>query len=195
MKRWLIVAPLAAMAAWMLLLPSAQAAKINPLKFKGCLACHHQYDTGKDDGVILGNWVNRSRKAKTLTVKIGPKIQILKWDKDTKVTNAPSIHKLKKGLAVRIVFKRKGGALYAQVVVAKPAMKLPRKMIVSPKQLFDLLKAGKVAKLVDSRPPFRYVAGTIPGAINIPFPKMDKMIGKLPRKKDALVVFFCQGKR
>ncbi len=195
MKRWFITGPLAAVAVLTLLLPSARAAKNNPLKTKGCLACHTKYDTGRDDGVIMGNWVNRSRKAQTLTVKIGPRIQILRWDKNTKVINAPSIHKLKKGLAVRIMFQRRGGTLYAKTVVAKPPMKLPQDMIVSPKQLFDLLKAGKVAKLVDSRPPFKYVAGTIPGAINIPFPAMHKMLGKLPQNKDALVVFFCQGKR
>ena len=80
-------------------------------------------------------------------------------------------------------------------IVAKPPMKLPKQMIVSPRELFKLIKAGKVARLVDSRPPFRFVAGTIPGAINIPFPKMAKMIGRLPKKKDALIVFFCQGKR
>jgi Cu/Ag efflux protein CusF len=194
MRRWLSLAPLS-LAVVLLLLPSAQGAKKNPLKFKGCLACHHQQDTGVDDGVIMGNWINRSRKAKTLTVKIGPKIQILKWDKKTAVKNAPSIHKLKKGLAVRIVFKRKGGVLYAQEIVAKPPMKLPKKMVVTPQELFKLVQAGKVARLVDSRPPFRFVAGTIPGAINIPFPAMDKMIGKLPQDKSAMVVFFCQGKR
>jgi hypothetical protein len=194
MRRWLCMAPLS-LAAVLLLLPSAQGAKKNPFKFKGCLACHHQQDTGRDDGVIMGNWVNRSRKAKTLTVKIGPRVQILKWDQKTTVKNAPSIHKLKKGLAVRIMFKRRVGVLYAAQIVAKPPMKLPKDMTVSPQELFKLIQAGKVARLVDSRPPFRFVAGTIPGAINIPFPKMGQMIGRLPQDKNALVVFFCEGKR
>jgi hypothetical protein len=33
----------------------------------------------------------------------------------------------------------------------------------------------------------------IPTAINIPFPAFDKMAGKLPADKGALIVYYCAG--
>ena len=184
-----------AMAGLLIAPAGLTAKKANPFKAGKCLRCHSDYATPKDDGFIMGNWVNRSRKAKTLTVNTGARILILKWNKQTKVKNAPSIHKLKKGMAVRIKFDRQGKVLVAKTVFVKPKFKLPKKMVVTPKQLYKLIKAGKVKKLVDSRPGFLYIAGTIPGAISIPFPKMKKMRGKLPKDKNALIVFFCQGFR
>ncbi len=48
--------------------------------------------------------------------------------------------------------------------------------------------------IVDARP-FRakYVKGHIPGAISIPYSKFDKMEDKLPKSKDAQLVFYCGG--
>ena len=49
--------------------------------------------------------------------------------------------------------------------------------------------------LVDSRPAAGYMKGHIPTAISIPFPKMTEMMDKLPKEKDQLVIFYCQGYR
>ena len=49
--------------------------------------------------------------------------------------------------------------------------------------------------LVDSRPTPGYMKGHIPTAISIPFPKMKEMMAKLPKEKDQLVIFYCQGYR
>ena len=48
--------------------------------------------------------------------------------------------------------------------------------------------------LIDSRPLPRFQQGTIPGAINIPYPAWDKVAAKLlPADKTKQLVFFCQG--
>ena len=47
--------------------------------------------------------------------------------------------------------------------------------------------------LIDSRPLPRLQEGTIPGAINLPYPAWDKFVGRLPADKNQLIVFFCQG--
>jgi rhodanese-related sulfurtransferase len=39
----------------------------------------------------------------------------------------------------------------------------------------------------------RFQEGTIPTAINLPFPSFDKFVDRLPQAKDRLLVFFCQG--
>jgi rhodanese-related sulfurtransferase len=51
---------------------------------------------------------------------------------------------------------------------------------------------GKFA-LIDSRPLPRFQQGTIPGAINVPYPAWDKVVNRLPADKSTLLVFFCQG--
>jgi rhodanese-related sulfurtransferase len=47
--------------------------------------------------------------------------------------------------------------------------------------------------LIDSRPERTVEKGTIPGAINIPDNKFDKMLDKLPADKAKQLIFFCGG--
>lgn len=48
--------------------------------------------------------------------------------------------------------------------------------------------------LIDARPKrAKYDKGHIPGAVNIPDSKFDKMTDKLPADKAALLVFYCEG--
>lgn len=57
-----------------------------------------------------------------------------------------------------------------------------------------LPKDEKAAVLIDSRPAARrYDIGHIPTAINVPDTQFEKLVGKLPADKNALIVFYCQG--
>jgi len=48
--------------------------------------------------------------------------------------------------------------------------------------------------IIDARPKrAKYDKGHIPGAISIPDSKFDKMTAKLPKDKNALLVFYCGG--
>jgi 3-mercaptopyruvate sulfurtransferase SseA len=48
--------------------------------------------------------------------------------------------------------------------------------------------------LVDARPyKGKYAKGHIPGAVSIPFSNFDKNIDKLPKDKDSILIFYCQG--
>ncbi len=52
----------------------------------------------------------------------------------------------------------------------------------------------KGVMIIDSRPAARqYDVGHIPGAINIPDSQFDKLVGKLPADKAALLLFYCGG--
>jgi rhodanese-related sulfurtransferase len=51
----------------------------------------------------------------------------------------------------------------------------------------------KIALVVDSRPTLKYNNGTVPGAMNIPWPQFDKMKGLLPADKATQLIFFCGG--
>ena len=48
--------------------------------------------------------------------------------------------------------------------------------------------------LIDSRPKrAKYDKGHIPMAVSIPHTKFDKMVAKLPKNKNALLIYYCQG--
>lgn len=51
----------------------------------------------------------------------------------------------------------------------------------------------RVALIVDARPTLKYNAGTVPGAMSIPFQQFDAMKGLLPADKTAQIIYFCGG--
>ncbi len=51
----------------------------------------------------------------------------------------------------------------------------------------------RVALIVDARPQIKYLEGTVPGAINLPFQEWDKRVGMLPADKKTQLIFFCGG--
>lgn len=72
-------------------------------------------------------------------------------------------------------------------------------------QFHDIVDADFVAQhvkipmaedvmLIDARPfKPKYIKGHIPMAVSIPHSKFDKMIDKLPKDKDALLIYYCGG--
>ncbi|WP_413837377.1 rhodanese-like domain-containing protein [Desulfobacula sp.] len=68
--------------------------------------------------------------------------------------------------------------------------------IVDVKFVQQYVKMPKPADvlIVDSRPTRgKFDKGYIPTAINIPGSKFDKMTDKLPKDKNTLLIFYCQG--
>ena len=51
----------------------------------------------------------------------------------------------------------------------------------------------RVGMVIDARPQVKYLEGTIPGAINLPFQEWEKRKGLLPADKATTLVFFCGG--
>mgnify|MGYP000205173054 FL=1 len=53
---------------------------------------------------------------------------------------------------------------------------------------------GNAALVVDSRPKkAKYDKGYIPSAISLPDSEFEKLQGKLPRDKDTVLIFYCEG--
>ena len=164
--------------------------------FKKCLKCHQEYKEMKN--VVAGDFYSRSRKAKSISVKVGKKIVLVKYDKNTTVKNVPSIKKLKKPVPVLVHYEKVGADLVATSIVAKPKFKVPEKQLMDTAELARLVAQGPAKAgytLVDSRPGIRYKEGHIPTAISIPFPKMNELRGKLPKDKESLLIFYCGGFR
>lgn len=51
----------------------------------------------------------------------------------------------------------------------------------------------RIGVVIDARPQVKYLEGTIPGAINLPFQEWEKRKGILPADKATTLVFFCGG--
>jgi rhodanese-related sulfurtransferase len=103
---------------------------------------------------------------------------------------------VKKGHETRIEFTTKDGVKTATLISFKGPIKIAQEKLILYPAVQKLVAAGSgkgAHTLIDSRPLPRFQEGTIPTAINLPYPAFDKFLDRLPKEKDKLLVFFCQG--
>jgi hypothetical protein len=176
--------------------PAAPQAK--PTVAKICGNCHTP-----EQGSLRGHFDSVAYKTQSIQIKIDETTEILKFDKATlQVANVKGenteepLRDIKKGREVRVAYTEKDGKKFATLVVAKPPLKVAPEKLVSTEDVEKLVAMGPEKgkyTLIDARPPVKFMEGSIPTAINIPFVAFDKMVDKLPKEKDALIVYFCQG--
>jgi len=178
-----------------LAMPGVAQAKV--IANKKCLKCHGEI---KDmPNVVAGDFQSLSNKAKSITVETGPgQVQVLKFTSQTTVENVPNIKALKKPIPVQVSYETKGQDMVATAIVAKPVIKVPEKQLIGVEELAALVAKGPEKgqyTLLDSRPGIRHNEGHIPTSVMMPFPKMPEMMAKLPKDKNALIIFYCEGFR
>lgn len=192
------------LAVLFLVMPNGQAQEkaapqAKPTIAKLCTNCHQP-----EPGNLRGNFDNVAYKTKSIQIKIDEATEILVFDDKLKIENfqAPAdtpdqpLRALKRGKEVRIAYTEKDGKKFATLVSAKPAIKVAPEKQISTADIEKLVAMGPEKGkylLIDARPAPRFMEGTIPTAINIPFAAFDKMVEKLPKEKDALIVYFCAG--
>jgi hypothetical protein len=160
---------------------------------KSCLKCH-SYD--KESNIFAGKLGDVSRKAKTIQLKIDGDSEVVHFDSETKLENAPSMKQIPKSESVKIVYYKKNGKNYARKVVVKKGLEVPEKQLASVGEVEQLVAKGDTADyvLIDSRPPRRYNEGHIPTALSMPFFAFDKLKGQvLPDDKSVLQIYYCGG--
>jgi len=175
---------------------SAKAPQTPPMLTKRCLSCHKNYKDMQD--ILTGTFKSRSNKAKSIQVNIDNRMQVVKYTPETTIKNVPDIKSLREPMPLRVHYKRVGEDLVATDIVVKPKMEVPKEQLMSVKELEKLVALGPEKggyTLVDSRPGIKYKAGHIPTSISIPFPKMKEMKDKLPKDKNQLLIFYCEGMR
>jgi rhodanese-related sulfurtransferase len=192
--RWVVTAVLAAAAAGPV---AAQAPAAQASMPKICTNCHQP-----EAGSVRGYFENVAFKSTSILLSIDDRKEIVRFDPKTlKVSDAGTpkapeyLYEARKGHETRIAYVEKDGQKWATAVFLKGPVKVAKE---------DLVDYGYVRKfvdkpdsnvvLIDSRPLPRFQQGTIPGAINIPYPAWDKVAAKLlPADKSKQLVFFCQG--
>jgi rhodanese-related sulfurtransferase len=191
---WVVTAVLAAFAVGPV---AAQAPAPKATSPKVCMNCHQPMA-----GSIRGYFDNVAFKSTSIQLAIDDVKEIVRFDPKTlKVTDADvqkpaeALREARKGHETRIAYVEKDGQKWATEVILKGPVKVAKEDLVN----FEFVrrqveKPDPNVVLVDSRPLPRFQQGTIPGAINIPYPAWDKVAAKLlPADKSKQVVFFCQG--
>jgi hypothetical protein len=176
----------------------AAAPQAKPTIAKICSNCHNP-----EQGSLRGNFDSVAYKTQSIQIKIDEATEILKFDKATlKVANVKGenaeepLRDIKKGKEVRIAYTEKDGKKIATLVVAKPPIKVAPEKLMATADVEKLVAQGPEKGkyiLIDARPAPRFMEGAIPTAINIPFPAFEKMVDKLPKDKNALIVYYCAG--
>jgi rhodanese-related sulfurtransferase len=190
---------LAAVLAALLSAPAgAQAPATTPVIPQVCTNCHQ----ARPDA-LQGIYENVAFKSQSLQLKIDAHTEVVRFDPKTlKVVDAgvakpaEALRDLPKNKEARIDYVVQDGARVARQITFKGPIKIARDKVVGYEEVLRLVTLGPDKgnfTLIDSRPLPRVQEGTIPGAINLPYPAFDKFVDRLPKDKGRLTVFFCQG--
>jgi rhodanese-related sulfurtransferase len=188
---------LALLTAGTLALAQAQAPAAKPTIPQVCTNCHQA-----KPGNVQGYFENVAFKSKSIQLKIDAATEIVRFDEGTlkvvtteKTGKADMLRDIPKGREARIEYAEKDGVKTATLISFKGVAKMPPEKELKYEQVLALVEQGKASNtvLIDSRPLPRFQEGTIPGAINLPYPAWDKFVDRLPKDKNQAIVFFCQG--
>jgi rhodanese-related sulfurtransferase len=195
MKKCTLYAPtlalaLTAVGAW------AQSPAPKPTQPAVCNNCHKPAP-----GQVAGYFENVAFKSQAIQLGIDANKEIVRFDPktlkvyDAGVAKTPEqLSDIKKGHETRIAFVEKDGQKWATEIRFKGPVKVAKEDLVDYAYVRKLVDQGTGSfMLIDSRPLPRFQQGTIPGAVNIPYPSWDKVVNRLPADKNTQLVFFCQG--
>jgi len=176
------------------------APQAKPTIAKLCTNCHQA-----EPGNLRGNFDSVAYKSQSIQIKIDDVTEILKFDKEKlQLVNIPpyadspseSLYSLKRGKEIHIAYTEKDGVKFATLVSGKTAIKVAPEKLMTTADMEKLVAMGPEKGkylLIDARPAPRFMEGSIPTAINIPFAAFDKMTEQLPKDKNALIIYYCAG--
>jgi rhodanese-related sulfurtransferase len=185
---------LAASPAW----SQAPAPAAKPTIPQICTTCHKA-----EPGNLRGMFENVAFKSQSIQLKIDANTEIVRFDpKSVKVVDAgaarpaEALRDIPKNKEARIEYVEKDGSKFATLISFKGPIQIAPEKLVRYDDVVKLVALGPEKgnyTLIDSRPLPRVQEGTIPTSINLPYPAFDKFVDRLPKDKDRLTIFFCQG--
>ena len=140
--------------------------------------------------VVKGRIKYISFKASSIQIDVKDKPPaVVKFGKNTQFVNAKSIKEL--GTKDLIEVEYSPGQPASKIT--KVIFGLPLGVEISTEELEAIIQGGQDYLLVDARPSKRFGAGHIPTAISIFAKDLEKNLGRLPKDKSMLLVFYCGG--
>lgn len=158
---------------------------------KPCTQCHEV-----EANQVRGRLEAVSNKAKTMRVFVGNGTWLVNFDKNTKIDGAKSVGKIEKNIEVLVDYVKKDNVLVATSVAVKAAADIPAKWVLDVKEMKKLIAMGPVKGnyvLYDARPGKLFPAAHLKDAVSNYDGMFEKNIGKLPKDKDKLLIFYCGG--
>ncbi len=187
----------AAIAALIAATASAQV-PVKPTIAQVCTTCHQAAP-----GELRGVFENVAFKSKSIQLKIDGATEIVVFDEIAlqvvdggNAKPAAAMRDIAKGKETRIVYTERDGVKRATLVSFKGPIAIAPRELIGYDEVARLVALGSDKgdyTLIDSRPLPRFQEGTIPTAINLPYPSFDKLVDRLPKDKSRLTIFFCQG--
>jgi rhodanese-related sulfurtransferase len=199
MKRKTIVLALAvALPAFAAGAQSPAPAATPPVIPQVCLSCHKA-----QPNAVQGIFENVAFKSQAIQLKIDAHTEIVRFDPKTlQVVDAgvPKPAEALRDIAMnrdaRIDYVDDNGRKLATKISFKGPIKIAPEKLAGYDEIVRMVALGPdkgAYTLIDSRPLPRVQEGTIPTAINLPYPQWDKFVDRLPKDKGRAIVFFCQG--
>jgi len=187
-----------AFSGWAVAQAPATAPAGKPSMPPVCGTCHKPAaDT------LRGYFDNVAFKSNSIQFNLVAGTEIVKFDAGSvKVIDAGEPKKaehlrdVKKGRESRIEYTERDGVKTATLISFKGPIKIAQEKLIFRPAVEKLVAAGPdkgAYTLIDSRPLPLFQQGTIPTSVNLPFPLFDKFLDRLPKDKDKLLVFYCQG--
>ncbi len=197
MKRFVVTGVALALAAAAIVV-NAQTPAATPTIPQVCTNCHKA-----QPNAVQGIFENVAFKSRAIQLKIDAHTEIVRFDPKTiKVVDggaakpADALGEIAPNREARIDYVMKDGAKFATQISFKGAIKIAPEKLVKYAEVERLVALGPEKgryTLIDSRPLPRVQEGTIPTAINLPYPAFDKFVDRLPQDKARYTIFFCQG--
>ncbi len=179
-------------------LAQAPAPAAKPVIPQVCTNCHKA-----QPNALQGVFENVAFKSQSIQLKIDAHTEIVRFDPKTiKVVDAgvakpgEALRDIAKNREARIDYVEKDGAKLATQISFKGPIKIAPEKLSNYAEIERLVALGPEQgkyTLIDSRPLPRVQEGTIPTAINLPYPAWDKFVDRLPKDKSRFTIFFCQG--
>lgn len=154
-------------------------------------------EAAKTDTRVKGKITNISQKAKTIALTLKDKSSFfVKFTDDTQLKGVKTTRELKVNEKIVVEYKMVAGEHIA-TSITKAFVKLPKgAKEIKTDALVQLIKNNPNAVVIDARPLPKYNESHIPGAIPIPFAKLnekDNASELLEKYKDRQLVFYCGG--
>jgi len=179
-------------------LAQAPAPAAKPTIPQICTTCHKA-----QPNAVQGIFENVAFKSQSIQLKIDAHTEIVRFDPKTiKVVDGgvvkpgEALRDIAKNREARIDYVDKDGTKLATQISFKGPIKIAPDKLSNYAEIERLVALGPEKgnyTLIDSRPLPRVQEGTIPTAINLPYPAWDKFVDRLPKDKSRFTVFFCQG--
>lgn len=177
------------------LVASASQEQLPSKSDQSCLKCHEDY--AKKPNFLAGKIVDVAQKSKSLQLQIDSDMEVIYFDDDTVLKNAPTFKDIPKQESVRVNYYKRNGKTVAKEVEVKKGIAVPPEQLASVEEVADLVAKGPEKGkyvMLDSRPPDMYNQGHIPTSLSMPFFAFDKLQETLlPKDKDILQVYYCSG--